>query len=272
MAHERVGLDPELEQVIGVPRAARTPPTPRARTARARSRSGVNAVKSCIPDQRASALRQARPTSTGRGQCSARPRCSALRARPGQHQVTCTRATSHPAARRTPRPPARTPAPPRQRAAARSALDRRPTARHSYAPDRAHAPRRRSAPRRSTDTSATRSSTAKRPLHLLLNRPPPGLPRPAREPTPVVLEQPTRPALARAPVLSTRLGSDQLQQHHLARVRAPRPELQDPRVAPGPLRSTAARSPRTACRRRTCPGRAPTAPAGGRADHRAWQA
>src|SRR5205085_2386099 len=29
--------------------------------------------------------------------------------------------------------------------------------------------------------------------------------------------------------------SDQLQQHHLGRVRSPRPQLQDPRIAAGPL-------------------------------------
>ena len=59
----------------------------RARSGRGRSRSGVNAVKSCVPGQQRARTRAARRGRCGCGQCSARPRSNALGVRRREHAV-----------------------------------------------------------------------------------------------------------------------------------------------------------------------------------------
>ena len=83
VAHEGVGLDPELEQLAREwLREPVRPPlgagSPRARSARARSAVGVKAVKSCLPTS-AAAQRSSASRSTRCGHHSARPISSGCR-------------------------------------------------------------------------------------------------------------------------------------------------------------------------------------------------
>ena len=80
VAHERVGGDPELEDVAALAATRRSSTT---RSNRTWSVSvGVNAVKSCSPGA-ARRTRAARRGRAGTGQCSARSRSNGARARAG---------------------------------------------------------------------------------------------------------------------------------------------------------------------------------------------
>ena len=183
VAHERVGLDPELEQlsVGAAPAPVRREHVPReADVVGVGRRERGEVVR---PDERAS-TRPQRLDVDARA-ASAAPAPAAARSAPAARAPgTCTRARSRHAARRTRQRPASTTAPPRHRAGARSAP--RPGALSLIArdlPERVHsrvgAPRnRRAARRHRRSTTHSASSTD------ALNRPLPRLPRPSREPAP----------------------------------------------------------------------------------------
>ena len=90
MAHEGVGLDPELEQLarerLGQPCVATRRRSRRARSARGRSAVGVKAVKSCVPTS-AAAQRSSACASSRCGHHSARPSSNGCRTGGGQHPV-----------------------------------------------------------------------------------------------------------------------------------------------------------------------------------------
>ena len=239
LAHERVGLDPELEHV-----AARRRPPVRGehlpREALVLVSVGVNAVKSCVADQRSAHTRQrADDPADAATTAPAPPRTRS--APPAPAPGSSTPAKSHRAAHRTRPQPQSTTAPPHRRAA-RAFNDRT---------DRRRPGIRATCPQAWTPASvrpATVSAHAVQPQNDRQSAAPPPpepsaprLPRPARQnPAPSYSSSSrrrtarhARPARA-APSRSSPTGAAPASGSACSRPAA---------------RCTAARSPRTACRR-----------------------